>query len=176
MADLNELLKDYKSSSYRENILEQIFCAELLQAAWCVGLPLVEIDRPFVDFRGYDLVASCGPITRHIQLKATNNAVSVHEALASKPSGCVINLQPSVQGDPPRITFAYRFFGEKPGQPLVLGDFKHAKKTMNSLQESGAFGKSERLSHFVIPSGPFQPIKTSNELVVLLFGNPSVGM
>src|SRR4051794_783581 len=69
MPPLAELVQSFKLSSYRANLFEQIFCAELLQGCWLAGLPPVEIDRPFVDFQGYDLVATCRQVTRHIQLR-----------------------------------------------------------------------------------------------------------
>ena len=60
---LEELISSYDLSTYRENAFEQLFCSELLQAAWLSGYPPLEIDRPFVDFVGYDLVITCGSVT-----------------------------------------------------------------------------------------------------------------
>jgi hypothetical protein len=44
MPELSELLSDPTLSSYREQVLEQIFCSDLLQAAWRANLPPLEID------------------------------------------------------------------------------------------------------------------------------------
>src|SRR5213080_4688345 len=112
---LEDLVRSYQLSSYRESLLAQLFVAELLQGCWIAGLEPVEIDRPAVDFQGYDLVASCAGVVRHIQLKAKKGRVSVHRALSQKPSACVINLEPAVTESPPRIRFTYRFFGSPAG-------------------------------------------------------------
>jgi hypothetical protein len=40
---LAELVRRFVLSSYRENLFEQIFCAELLQGCWLAGLQLVEM-------------------------------------------------------------------------------------------------------------------------------------
>lgn len=113
-----ELVRAFELSSYRANLFEQIFCSELLQGCWVAGLPPIEIDRPFVDFKGYDLVATCAGITRHIQLKASRGGqIAVQRNLELKPSACVVNLEASVARDPERIRFSYRFFGSSPGEP-----------------------------------------------------------
>src|SRR5438270_12925038 len=104
MSPLAELVQSFKLSSYRANLFEQIFCSELLQGCWVAGLPPVEIDRPFVDFQGYDLVATCGGVTRHIQLKASRGGqLAVHRNLIFKPSACVVNLEASVAPSTDRI-------------------------------------------------------------------------
>ena len=129
----------------RENLFEQIFCAELLQGCWLAGLQAVEIDRPFVDFQGYDLVATCGQVTRHIQLKGTRGRNVVHRALAEKPSACVVNLE--VERDEPRIQFRYRYFGRAPGDCMSLESFRAARKAFNTRDASS--GGSSR--------GPLEP-------------------
>jgi hypothetical protein len=40
-AILDDLLGSYEHSSYRENVLTQLFVAELLQACWTAGFPPV---------------------------------------------------------------------------------------------------------------------------------------
>lgn len=106
-----DLVRSFELSSYRENLFEQIFCSEFLQGCWLAGLPPIEIDRPFVDFQGYDLVATCAGITRHIQLKASRGGqIAVHRNLGLKPSACVVNLglrQPRNQKSSPAPR--YRF-------------------------------------------------------------------
>jgi hypothetical protein len=174
MRDLGDLLTSFEQSTYRENVLEQLFCGELLQAAWVLGYPPLEIDRPFVDFQGYDLVASCAAITRHVQLKATRGQVIVHQALAEKPSGCVINLRPSVEGAPPRIGFTFDFFGEAPGEQLDISGLKRAKKSINTRQSDGTFAKGERLHHVAVPRSAFHGHGLStDDLLLQLFGDLS---
>ncbi len=172
---LEDLIRSFELSSYRENLLEQIFCAELLQGWWQAGLPPVELDRPFVDFQGYDLVATCGSITRHMQLKATRGLVTAHRALASKPSACVINLVPRVEGTPKRILFSYRFYGQTPGTPLDLTGFKAARKTVNVRQAGGEFAKPERLNHVVIPNSRFVSLESAVDLSRRLFSRTGLG-
>src|SRR5438874_13241347 len=65
---LEDLVRSYELSSYRESLFAQLFVAELLQGCWIAGLKPVEIDRPAVDFQGYDLVATCAGVVRHTLL------------------------------------------------------------------------------------------------------------
>ncbi len=82
-------------SAYREHLVEHLFMAELLQAAWLRRQPLVEVMRSEVDMYGYDLVLARGSVVRHVQLKAsTHNTKTafqkVNIRLAEKPAGCLI--------------------------------------------------------------------------------------
>lgn len=167
---LQELITGFELSSYRENTFEQLFCSELLQAAWMQGLAPLEIDRPFVDFAGYDLVITCGAVSRHTQLKATVGRIKIHSALAEKPSGCVVNLRPAVTGDPPRIRFWYDLFAALPGSRLDLTGLPAARKAYNTRQPDGSFAKSERLQHVVVPRSRFQKKLDVDELLQGLFG------
>lgn len=167
-----DLVRSYELSSYRENLIEQVFCSELLQGCWLAGLPPVEIDRPFVDFQGYDLVATCAGITRHIQLKASRGGqITVHRNLAMKPSACIVNLEVSVKEDPDRIRFTYRFFGSPPGEPLDLEGLRAAKKSFNTRSASGEFGKAERPNHVQIPQSRFAASMDIISLAKRLFGD-----
>jgi hypothetical protein len=152
---LQELIAGFELSTYRENVFEQVFCAELLQAAWIQGLPALEIDRPFVDFAGYDLIITCGRVSRHAQLKATAGQIKVHRALGEKPSGCVINLRPTVGGDPARLGFRYELFAAAPGLPLDLAGLPAARKAYNTRQTDGSFSKAERMQHVVVSASRF---------------------
>ena len=167
-----DLVRSYELYSYRENLIEQIFCSELLQGCWLAGLPPVEIDRPFVDFQGYDLVATSAGITRHIQPKASRGGqITVHRNLAFKPSACVVNLEVSVADDPERIRFSYRFFGSPPGERLDLDGLRPARKAFNTRSASGAFGKAQRANHLQIPQSRFSPSMEISGLAKKLFGN-----
>lgn len=171
--DLQSFITSYELSSYRENLLEQIFCAELLQGCWTGGFPPLEIDRPFVDFQGYDLVVTCQGVTRHIQLKATKGRVSVHRALGSKPSACVINLLPFVAGTPRRVHFTYLFWGAAPGEPIDLRGLRAAKKTTNVRGRDGIFAKPERTHHVDVPSSYFEALGGVEALAMRHFGVPA---
>lgn len=169
MPPLATLVRSFELSNYRENIFEQIFCAELLQGCWRAGLPALEIDRPFVDFQGYDLVATCGQVTRHIQLKATRGRIAVHRALVQKPSACVVKLE--VERDDPRIEFCYRYFGGAPGERMSLDGFAPARKAFNTRDAaSGEFRKAEREHHVVVPPSRFSKPLDILDLAHALFG------
>jgi hypothetical protein len=174
---LRNLIRSFELSSYRANLFEQIFCSELLQGCWLAGLPPVEIDRPFVDFQGYDLVATCGGITRHIQLKASRGGrIAVHRNLALKPSACVVNLEASTGGDPERIGFSYRYYGSRPGEALNLEGLRAARKSFNTRRASGAFGKAERANHLQIPHSKFVGPLDIVGLAKRLFGESAAAL
>jgi hypothetical protein len=167
-----DLVRSFELSSYRENLFEQIFCSELLQGCWLAGLPPIEIDRPFVDFQGYDLVATCAGITRHIQLKASRaGQIAVHRNLALKPSACVVNLEATVASETGRIGFSYRFYGSSPGEALNLEGLKAAKKSFNTRLSPGEFGKAERANHVRIPQSKFSQSMDMIALAKRLFGD-----
>lgn len=174
---LSALLSDPTISSYRENVLEQLFCSELLQAAWRAGLPAVEIDRPFVDFQGYDLVATCGRVTRHLQLKgriATGRGIrgiDVQRALADKPSACVIQMLAEVTGEPERLLLRYRFFGSSPGQRLELEGLATARRRALTRTPAGLH-RPERPALVTIPMGRFKRPCDIDQLCSLLFDDP----
>jgi hypothetical protein len=109
-------------------------------------------------------------VTRHVQLKSNRRGrISVHRALADKPSACVVNLE--VTRDDPRIEFRYRYFGGSPGQPMVLDGFAAARKAFNTRDvTSGEFRKAEREHHVVVPQAKFSKPLDVVELAHALFG------
>ena len=172
---LARLARSAELSSYRENLLEQILSVELIQACWLRALPPLELAHALVDFSGYDLVASCGSVTRHIQLKATAGKIVLHRALATKPSGCCVLLLPKVRagdGGPPRIVLSYRFLGQLPNHPLVVDDsWRPARGTRYARTAAGDFQRPERANHVEVPKSAFGPIVDINGLAAALFGN-----
>lgn len=178
---LELLLKTPELSSYRESLLEQLFCADLVQACWTAGHPPVELSHAFVDFRGYDLVATCGAVTRHIQLKAVaGKAVhwDLHRDLALKPSACCVLLYPTVAKDASRIDLLYRFYGGKPGQPLAFSaDLRPPPhRRPDAAGQPDAEGQADgarrgRLNHLRVPRAHFSPTVGVGELVTTLFGS-----
>jgi hypothetical protein len=97
-------------SSEREEYVEYIFLGQLCAHGWANDR-FVEVARSKTDAFGYDLVLSSGPVTRHVQLKASRSDGStrsqkINTALAQKPGGCVVWIK--VDGDTlaPR-TFAW---------------------------------------------------------------------
>jgi len=130
---LSALARTHEESTYRESLLESLFVVELVQSCAMAGRPWVEIARAFVDFQGYDLVATCGPVTRHIQLKSSKPPANLHKALVDKPSACCIITVPYVDPERRRIAFDYLWFGALPGEKLVFPtDVRPAKNEHQS--------------------------------------------
>lgn len=173
-ARLDRLMRSAELSSYRENLLEQLLSVELIQACWLRSLPPLELAHAFVDFSGYDLVASCGPVTRHIQLKATAGKIVLHRALAAKPSGCCVLLLPTVRADggsEPRIAMTYRFLGGMPNYPLVIDpSWRPARSTRYARTAEGDFARPERANHVEVVKSAFDPATDIDGVVTALFG------
>lgn len=174
---LMRLLTDPELSTYRESLLEQLFCADLIQGCWAAGQPPVELSHAFVDFQGYDIVATCGSVTRHIQLKAVAGKASrwdLHRNLANKPSACCVLLLPRVSSDRRRIDLEYRFFGEGPGRPITWDEklkappHRRPDAAGQPDQEDGA--RRGRLNHLRVPIRLFSVPMRVSELVESLFG------
>ena len=174
---LGRLLTDPELSSYRESLLEQLFCADLIQGCWAAGQPPVELSHAFVDFQGYDIIATCGLVTRHIQLKAVAGKAArwdLHRNLASKPSACCVLLLPRVTVDGQRIDLTYRSFGAGPGQPIVWGDDlrppPHPRPDAAGQGNLLDGARRSRLNHLRVPARKFTESMGIAELVPLLFG------
>ncbi len=173
-ARLDRLARSAELSSYRENLLEQLLSVELIQACWLRELPPLELAHALVDFSGYDLVASCGPVTRHVQLKATAGKIILHRALATKPSGCCVLMLPKVRADKPapRIDLTFRFLGGKPNEPLVIHpSWRSARGTRYARTAEGDFARPERANHVEVPKTAFGAVVDINGLVDALFGS-----
>lgn len=158
----------FLSSSFREKLIEHLFVAELLKLSWFHGECSLEVAKPEVDNRGYDLIAERAGIVRHIQLKTSHTGArassqKVHIALAKKPSGCVIWIKFDEQslGLGPFLCF-----GGQAGQPLPdiegLKPGKHTKANMLGI-------KGERKDIRVVPRSRFQSKETAAELFDWLF-------
>ncbi len=159
----------FKFSSYREKLIEHIFVSELLKLSWKCGDCSLEIAKPEVDNRGYDLIIERGRIVRHIQLKASHlaaRAVSqkIHIALAGKPSGCVIWIyfdEHSLELGP------FLYFGGDPGQPLP--DIFELKVAKHVKANSKGF-KAERRDIRVVPRNLFSRYESIEDLYRALVG------
>ena len=155
-------------SSFREKLIEHLLMGELLKRSWTRGDCSLEISRPEVDRTGYDLVAECHGVIRHIQLKgayrgAKTASQNVHVALAQKPSGCVVWVyfdEDTLQLGP------FLYFGGDPGEPLPdIDSFKVAKHTKGNAQGR----KAERPRVRVVPKGEFSSLASVEELWDALF-------
>jgi len=160
----------YLKSSFREKLIEHLFVGELLRHSWLKGSCSLEIAKPEVDNRGYDLIAEENGIIRHIQLKASHlNARTVkqkvHTALASKQSGCIIWVyfnELTLELGP------FLFFGDRFGGPLPsLGGFKIAKHTKADAEGV----KAERPVIREVPKSHFHSYETIQEIYYVLCQN-----
>ena len=120
---LAKLARSSTESTYRESLLESVFVADLVQACAMANRPWVELARAFVDFQGYDLVATCGQVTRHIQLKSSSAPVDLQRSLVDKPSACCVLTIPYVDAGQRRIALDYLCTARLPtnGSPSRLG-------------------------------------------------------
>lgn len=154
-------------SSVIESLLEYRFLAEL--GAYLARFDTaMEVLRSDVDRTGHDIVLEANGILRHVQLKATvaggkRANVTVNNALALKPSGCIIWMT----YDPVSFLITgMRWFGGKPGMPLpATGDriARHTKANADGV-------KAERAQHRVIAGGKFDRMSGLSQLAERLFG------
>ncbi|MGZ0710091.1 hypothetical protein ACWPKO_17310 [Coraliomargarita sp. W4R53] len=151
------------NSVFREKLIEHLFIGELLKCSWQDETCSVEISKPEVDRKGYDLIIESGRIIRHVQLKTTRKNGStasqkLHIALAEKPSGCVIWIyfdEDNMELGP------FLFFGGSAGDPLPsLEGMKVAKH--NKGDKDGT--KAERPEIRVASKGKFEKYSTVREI------------
>lgn len=165
----------YRHSSFREKLIEHLFIGELLKIAWQQGDCALEVAKPEVDNRGYDLVLERHGVVRHVQLKTTRRggitaSQKIHVALAAKLSGCVV----WIEFDERSLALGpFHFLGGLPGTPLPrIADLRVAKHVKGDA--TGV--KKERPDIRVARRSMFTTATTLEELITLLFGgkvNPS---
>ena len=86
------------SSQFRENLLEHVFIAELLQECALVRRQKAAVLRAEVDEDGYDLVLELDSVLRHVQLKSryggdkpSRKALDgLNPKLGGRIGGCVV--------------------------------------------------------------------------------------
>lgn len=154
-------------SSLTESLLEYRFLAEL--SAYLARFDTaIEVLRSDVDRTGHDIVLEANGVLRHVQLKATvaggkRANVTVNNALALKPSGCIIWMT----YDPVSFMITgMRWFGGTPAMPLpATGDriARHSKANADGV-------KSERAQHRVIAGGKFDRMSGLPQLAERMFG------
>ncbi len=165
--------KHNEHSSYREKLIEHLFVGELLKQSWLVHECGLEVAKPEVDNSGYDIIAECYGVVRHIQLKASHIYSSttqqkLHIKLADKPSGCVV----WILFDEDSLEFKeFLFYGDQAGEPLPnIDSLKVAKHTKGN--KDGV--KNERPNIRIINKGQFESINSMDSLFNKLFCiNPS---
>lgn len=161
--------KHFRHSSFREKLLEHLFVAELLKRSWLEHSCDVEIAKPEVDSKGYDLIVEKGEVVRHIQLKSTKRggnatAQNINVALATKPSGCVVWLE----FDEETLAMGpFRFLGAEPGSKLPsIEHYTIAKHTKGNAEGKKALRPQLRR----ISKREFKLVSDFDELFEVLFG------
>ncbi len=156
-------------SSYRENLLEHIFVAEVLRYLWTSKLGYLEVLKPQVDDAGYDLVFEYKSIIRHVQLKtskakAATASVNVNVMLEDKPSACVIWSR--FNPDTLELGPFYWLGGLPHSKICSLQHLKVAKHTKGDATGK----KAERPMIRVIPKSKFEKLNSIPDVVHRLFG------
>ena len=154
-------------SGQREALFEHLFLGQLMQFLWLRNC-ILEVSKPLVDNRGYDLILECNKVIRHVQLKVkkvagTTPKWAVHCALSEKPSGCVIVLLVSEEE---MAISSYLWFGGEPKARLPeLGDkvTKHAKANADGI-------KAERPDKRDVGIGKFSEYCEISQIAEKLFG------
>lgn len=164
----------FRHSSFREKLIEHLFVGELLKRSWLSGECTLEVAKPEVDNRGYDVIVEREGVVRHIQLKASHrdaraNSQKVHMAMAAKPSGCVV----WVQFDATTLELGpFLYFGAAAGAPMPsLEGFRVARHTKANMQGV----KAEKPEHRLVPKARFRSLGTVDELFDVLFGQQREG-
>jgi hypothetical protein len=130
----------------------------------------LEVAKPEVDSRGYDVIIERNGIVRHLQLKASSRSAAasgqkVHLALAEKPSGCVLWVQ--FESDTLELG-PFLFFGSPAGRPLPeIAGLKVGRHT--KANASGQ--KAARPDIRVVPKSRFVKLDTLEQVFDVLF-NP----
>lgn len=156
----------FRQSTLRERIVEHVFIGEALRLFWQRGITDVEVLRSEFDAHGYDLVMARGLIVRHIQFKTGTKKpvkVSVAQALADKPSGCVIFIMVTPELD----LGPFYWFGAEPGKPLAdIAEFRNPRRaTHNKAGE-----RPLRQNHKEIAAAKFLLIPSFVSILEKLFG------
>ncbi|WP_211368229.1 hypothetical protein [Pseudoxanthomonas gei] len=163
----------FRFSSFREKLVEHLFVGELLRTSWLRGECSLEVAKPEVDSRGYDVIIERSGVVRHIQLKTSHREAAassqkIHLGLAQKPSGCVV----WIQFDNETLELGpFLFFGNDAGQPLPpILDFKIAKHTKGNA--SGI--KAARPDLRNVPKSRFRKLASIAEVFDALFSASAI--
>lgn len=158
----------FQQSSYREKLIEHLLVGELLKLSWRSGNCELEVAKPEVDNRGYDIILERGALVRHVQFKASFREArtarqNVHVSLAEKPSGCVVWVQ--FEADALDLG-PFLYFGGPAGTRLPSLDTypvaKHTKANSEGV-------KAERHALRVVPKRAFREVQNIADLYALLF-------
>jgi hypothetical protein len=166
-------LNDATLSSYREQLVEYVFLADLLQDGWLRRGQRIDVLRADVDGAGYDLVAECQGVIRQIQMKSTvaggaARGQKLHMDLAQHRSGCVVwALLDELRGD--RLVMTFLVLGGPPGDPMPpLDGYRMARHAKANAQGVKTFRRATR----EVPRSAFTPLPDIASLSDWLFGSP----
>lgn len=154
-------------STLRENFVEHMFLAEILQEAWFVRGQQVEVLKAEVDAFGYDLVVECNGVLRHVQLKASEDTgrtsrQTINTTLARKKGACVVWIVLKPIRETHRLEMTYLFFGgASPHLPMP---------SLGEVVGVNPRSKTERPNTRIIKKNQFDPISTTSELLNRMFG------
>lgn len=177
MADrpaLVELISNPKHSVYRERLVEHLFIAEIMQAAWQQGIVPV-ISRTEFDGWGYDLAIEDGKgIARYLQLKTKvkGRSVTINGRLASLRGAAVVLILIGA-GEDDRIRLKYRLYQNGASTPLKISGLKTAKYTRYVKASDGTAVRKERKTHYRLPLSRFTPPMGMDAVVKTLFSPPA---
>lgn len=166
-----DVLRNPSYSSYREQLVEYLVIAALLQDGWMRRGQAIDILRADVDGAGYDFVVECQGIARHVQMKSSvvggrTGSQKVHTALAKQPSGCVVWVV-LAPGPESALDLTYLVFGGGPGEPLPnLKNFKTARHTKANAEGV----KANRPAIRELPKSAFSDLGGTAALSDWLFG------
>jgi hypothetical protein len=162
-----DLTAHYHYSTLRERIVEHVFVGDALRELWRRGVVDVEVLRSEFDAHGYDLVMARGNIVRHIQFKTGKSPkpgkVSISQALADKPSGCVIWICVDDHLD----MGPFFWFGGDPGEPLpAIDGYSNPRRPTHNKEGV----RPLRKNHREVPCKDFRKLSKLAEVLEALFG------
>ncbi len=166
MATLEALIKDFRISTYRERLVEHLFIADIMQAAWLAGERKVVVARAEIDAWGYDLLLSCDGKVQPVQLKSSAKVgrITVNKALFAL-GGFVVLAAPFVVPEN-TVRLRYRIFRASPENAVGLLPANYTRWTRD---KKGRAIRKPRPGHCKIQRSKFSREVTARELFDELF-------
>jgi hypothetical protein len=151
----------------RENLVEHVFIAEVLQECWFVREQPIEVLKAEVDAYGYDLVLECSGVIRHVQLKASEfggrtRRQSINRLLEQKVGGCVVWVLFAHDEAAGRIRLRYLYFGGRRPRDRI--------PSLGEVVARNPRSKNPRSNTRVLDIKQFEEIPTTAALLKRMFG------
>lgn len=166
-----DILRSPTHSTYREQLVEYVLLAELLQDGWLRRKQRIDVLRADVDGAGYDLVLSSAGVIRHVQLKSSveggkTRDQKIHIDLGTHACGCVVWVVVD-DGSEHRVRLRYRVMGGGLREQLPdLTAYPVAKHTKGNADGV----KGARPNIRVVPQRAFRELDSTAALSDWLFG------